>query len=384
MPKASRPKRSFNFIEQGKYMDQAERIRNRALKKEAQGVIKSEASEVKREEPILNLEGFGSPNVKDEMVIIKELQEELEQIPEVEWWDALILKGDEQNYGDQETKYEFDDDLWLYVEHPVPIPPANANNGQPAALPLMLTKEERKKLRRRIRNENQKDKRERILLGIDLPPPPKTKISNLYRVMTAEAVADPTQIEKEVKKQMDERVANHEARNHARMLTPLERKEKKINKLKNDREKDLICAVFRVRDLSHKLFKAKIDHTAQESYLTGAMVVYTSGSINLVIAEGGFKSIKKFKKLMLSRIDWANPPPSLETKSDAMGGESVSKGPNKCVLVWEGSVKLAKFDHFVIKTCPTEAMARKFLQNRCIPHFWEMAKNFPDPFEPAS
>jgi len=184
---------------------------------------------------------------------------------------------------------------------------------------------------------------------------------------------------------MDERLANHEERNHARMLNPQERKEKKINKLKNDREKDLLCAVFRVRDLSHKLFKAKIDHTAQESFLTGAMVVYSAGSINLVIAEGGFKSIKRFKKLMLSRIDWANPPPSLESKSEPIEEEqNIAKVPNTCVLVWEGSIKAAKFEHFVIQTCPTEAMARKFLQDRGIPHFWDMAKNFHDPLNPNS
>ena len=65
------------------------------------------------------------------------------------------------------------------------------------------------------------------------PPKPKVKISNLMRVLTDEATVDPTAIEKEVRKQMEERASatRTETREAA---TPAERREKKIRKLFDD------------------------------------------------------------------------------------------------------------------------------------------------------
>ena len=124
--------------------------------------------------------------------------------------------------------------------------------------------------------------------GLLEPPKPKVKVSNLMRVLTAEATADPTAVEQEarsslvyylctvcvpcvyvycpvlcisscahltwhharfirgfltaqsvafldacaqVRKQMAERADAHEDRNLSRMLTPAEKKEKKARKL---------------------------------------------------------------------------------------------------------------------------------------------------------
>jgi len=75
--------------------------------------------------------------------------------------------------------------------------------------------------------EAHREKQERILLGLEKAPEPKVKISNLMRVLTKEAVQDPTQIEQEVRKQMAERLMNHQARNEARKLNPEQKKKKK-------------------------------------------------------------------------------------------------------------------------------------------------------------
>ena len=51
------------------------------------------------------------------------------------------------------------------------------------------------------------------------------------RVLKDEAVLDPTAMEKEVREQMAEREQAHQDRNLARMLTPAERREKKMRKI---------------------------------------------------------------------------------------------------------------------------------------------------------
>lgn len=58
----------------------------------------------------------------------------------------------------------------------------------------------------------------------------------------------------------------------------------------------------------------------------GCVVLYRE--LNLVIAEGGPKAIKKYKQLMLHRIKWAE---EKKKKHDDDEGKKV----NTCVLVWE-------------------------------------------------
>jgi U4/U6 small nuclear ribonucleoprotein PRP3 len=60
--------------------------------------------------------------------------------------------------------------------------------------------------------------------------------------------------------------------------------------------------VFKVGDLSSKKNRYKVDINAAELHLTGC-VVHT-GHMSLVVVEGGTKALKKYKKLMLQRIDW--------------------------------------------------------------------------------
>lgn len=88
-----------------------------------------------------------------------------------------------------------------------------------------------KKLRSQRRQQREKEKQELIRQGLLEPPKPKVKISNMMRVLAEEATADPTAMEKEVKKAMEERQQAHEDRNLARKLTPAEKKEKKLKKL---------------------------------------------------------------------------------------------------------------------------------------------------------
>ena len=133
-----------------------------------------------------------------------------------EWWDAALLV-DGASYGGDVLREK----ITLYVEHPVPLaPPAGAEAPAPAPQPLKLTKAEQKKLRTQRRVAREQEKQEMIRQGLLEPPKPKVKISNLMRVLTDTAAADPTAIEKEVRAQMAERAEAHEDRNLARALTP--------------------------------------------------------------------------------------------------------------------------------------------------------------------
>ncbi len=50
--------------------------------------------------------------------------------------------------------------------------------------------------------------------------------------------------------------------------------------------------------------------------------------------------------------------------------------PNECVLVWEGEVKKPTFKGFRFKTIPSELMAKDFLTNHEVLHYWNAAKNY--------
>ena len=127
--------------------------------------------------------------------------------------------------------------MTLYVEHPVPMEPPVEDDASAEA------------------------------------PKPKVKISNLMRVLTDEATADPTAVEREVREQMKERADAHADRNLARMLTPAERKEKKPRKSECDDPNaggETQVHVYRVESMSNPRNKFKVDINAQENHLTGA------------------------------------------------------------------------------------------------------------------
>ena len=189
-----------------------------------------------------------------------------------EWWDAALL-SDGKSYGAQVLREK----ITLYVEHPVPLPPpAGAEAPPPPPQPLKLTKAEQKKLRTQRRVAREQEKQEMIRQGLLEPPKPKVKISNLMRVLTDTAAADPTAIEKEVRAQMAERAEAHEDRNLARALTPAERKEKKLRKMFEDSggSGETHVRVYRIESLKNPKHKFRVDINAQENHLTGTRRVF--------------------------------------------------------------------------------------------------------------
>ncbi|KAG2181912.1 hypothetical protein INT43_006837, partial [Umbelopsis isabellina] len=296
--------------------------------------------------------------------------------PDVEWWDLPLTKNKQYNEIDADNLdlAGLESIITPYVQHPVPIKPPGEDQGQPPRQ-LMLTKKETKKLRRQKRLEAQKDKQDKIRLGLLPPEQPKVKISNLMRVLGQEAIQDPTQIEAKVRKEMEERQAEHEKANETRKLTKEEKREKTIAKLKEDTSQMAHVTVYKVKKLNHPKLRFKVEKNARQYYLTG--MVIASPKCNLVITEGGPKSIKAYKKLMLRRIDWNDLPIPLNADAEDTTmhetEEDEDEEENKCFLVWEGVVKKRAFQRFTWRDMESEKMARELLGGFKVEHYWDAA-----------
>jgi len=361
LPSMERPARKFKFVEQGTYVKKAQRVRTKA-----------------------QLEMLRSQSLQSNIDISALVKVEPEKrvkdpIPAVEWWDQLIMK-DHTNYADVPGCIK-NDLITHLVEHPVPIkPPAEPAN--PPIIPMMLTKKERRRLRKRQRQEMQREQQEQILLSLREPPKPRVRISNLMRVLGSEAVQDPTEIEKEVRRQMAERQRNHELRNQERKLSKQERKEKKRQKLLKDRGAQLCVAVFRIKDLSDGRKRFKVDVNAVENHMTGVIIMQPG--FNIVIVEGGPKAIRRFRRLMLSRIDWRAEATQPDEDDEQRYPAANPQHDNACELVWEGTLLRPNFKFFKIEMCPTEQSARAYLRTMRVEHYYDMAKAHKAPSEVAA
>lgn len=382
-----RPRSTLQFVEEGRFQKQADEVRLRAQFGDT--YVRHLEERRQREQEEAAAAGGMDPNLIPLGVRAPPPGAAVEDaVPAVEWWDARIL-ANKTSYGaaaDGEDASLRVDRITHYIEHPVLLdPPAEA--PPPPPQPLKLTKQEMKKLRTQRRLAREQEKQELIRQGLLEPPKPKVKISNLMRVLGAEAAADPTTIEAEVRKQMAERAAAHEDRNLARMLTPAERRQKKLNKLLDKREEDggepvVQVAVYKVGDLSTPQLKFKVEVNAKENHLTGTAVC-VPGEFCVVVVEGGPKTLRRYEKLMLRRIDWnagrgddADDDGDDEMDRDGVGKEE-SKLPNYCHLVWTGVVKDRAFrGRFRTEEVRNVAAGRLILEDKGVGHYWDLAAAF--------
>ncbi|KAM9310236.1 U4/U6 small nuclear ribonucleoprotein Prp3 [Pholidichthys leucotaenia] len=351
---AQRTRKSFKFHEQGRFEKIAQRIRTKAQLERLQNEIAQAAKKT----------GIQASTKLALIAPKKEIGEG--EVPSIEWWDSYILPNNVEI--NSETTF---DKLELFgvtnlVEHPTQMSPP-VDMDKPVTLGVYLTKKEQKKLRRQTRREAQKEVQEKVRLGLMPPPEPKVRISNLMRVLGTEAVQDPTKVEAHVRAQMAKRQKAHEEANAARKLTAEQRKEKKIKKLKEDLTDGVHIAVYRIRNLQNPAKKFKVEANANQLYLTGTVVLHKD--VNLVVVEGGPKSQKKFKRLMMHRVKWEEH----NSKRDDPDGDDDTKRNNKCWLIWEGTAKERSFGEIKFKQCPTESMAREHFKKHSTEHYWDLA-----------
>ncbi|XP_047114545.1 U4/U6 small nuclear ribonucleoprotein Prp3 [Schistocerca piceifrons] len=345
---AVRGKRALRFHEPGKFQQLADRMRMKAQLERLQNEIAQIAKKT------------GITSATKLALIAPKTEHQEDEVPNVEWWDAVILK--DERFTVKDGKFELKDMAISHlVEHPTQMRPPT-DPLKPVYMPVFLTKKERKKLRRQNRREAWKEEQEKIRLGLEPPPEPKLRISNLMRVLGTEAVQDPTKIEAHVREQMAKRQKAHQEANAARQLTAEQKREKKVRKLKEDTTLGVFVSVYRVNELSNPAKKYKVETNAKQLFMTGCVVLFKD--CNVVVVEGGAKQQKKYKRLMLNRIKWEE-----DTVKDSEGNEH----PNKCVLVWEGTVKQRNFGEMKFKVCPSEKLAREHFKKHSVEHYWDLA-----------
>lgn len=369
------------FVEEGKFQKQAEMMRLKA--KFGPAAMKQLRVQQKREAAMIAREQAAEAAAAAEAAEMDPNQVPLgtrpgrpppAPIPDVEWWDLAILP-DGATYeavaaGNAQPRK---DKMTVYVEHPIPRAPP-AEPPPPPPQPLKLTKKEQKKLRTQRRVAREKEKQEMIRQGLLEPPKPKVKISNLMRVLTAEATADPTAVEKEVRKQMAERSEAHADRNLARKLLPAEKTEKKLRKLFADSTGavETVCCVYRVERMDNRQNMYKVTVNAEENRLTGVCVI--SDAFAVLVIEGVRKSVTRYNKLMMRRIDWSLKAQKLTLEDAAEDEDDDEAVENKCTLVWQGTVLKPAFRRWMkFETVRTEATGSKYFEDLGLKQYWDAA-----------
>ncbi|KAJ7054351.1 pre-mRNA processing factor 3-domain-containing protein [Mycena amicta] len=300
--------------------------------------------------------------------------------PEAEWWDQPLLPN--KNYADlDEYAVEeipnirsVDSPITIYIQHPIPIPaPGDKNNV--ALKPMMLTTKERKKMRKLKRAADLQDKRDRVAMGLIPPDAPKVRLSNMMKVLTSDAVQDPTKVEARIRREVAMRKHTHEKMNEERKLTDEQRREK-------EDKRGIYGAVFKVKVLSDPAHQFKVRKNADQLNLSGLCILHRNFS--MVYVEGPAKFLKKYKKLMMDRIAWteaARPRGGedvvLQDEDGDDSGTGKGKGKatedeqepvslenNKCWMVWEGMLRERAFREFRVRHCPTDGAAKELLGER--------------------
>eukprot|EP00171_Calliarthron_tuberculosum_P006852 IDg6852t1 len=216
-----------------------------------------------------------------------------------------------------------------------------------------------------------------IAVGLMPAPPPKVKLSNMMRVLAEEVTADPTRLEMQVREQVAARRAKHDEDNEMRRCTKEERHEKMRQKEEKDRATGVLANVYRVSNAQNPQHRFKVVMNARQLGLSGALVLFDD--CNVVVVEGGTKSLAKFRKLMLRRIDWSVlTPPSADGAAPSNADSGTGDGPsvkpkkNEAVLVWEGKIRKIAFQEFRTVETKSEAGCRHFFRKRRVEHYWDL------------
>lgn len=382
-----RKTRELVFNQKGKFIAQANALKQQAKMEEMKRQIALEARKTEIEE------------AGDKAFLVPEP-------PEVEWWDEGLLAANQPSYDNWEApnhnRIIADDSIiTAYIQHPVMIEPPQDKNT-PGAKPMMLTKKEQAKVRRQRRMADMKEQQAKIRLGLVPPPPPKVKKSNMMRVLGEQAVKDPTAVEARVNREIAQRKTDHEKANEERKLTKEQKAEKLRSQQEADEKKGVQMCVFRVENLSSGKHRFQIDINAKQHALMGVVVLHPT--MNLVIVEGGAHSIKDFKKLMLNRIKWAentvplsnNAPttftgPSQHSAAGEQSRSEIAKdtwlnplredgglkdlGGNRCRLVWEGVERAKVFKRWYSRVCETDGEAKEVLRRTGMENMWTLARS---------
>ncbi len=359
---------------------------------------------------------------------------------EAEWWDRWLLPNADYNdvpsIGNGTENSAAWDELCAPITNLVEHPPLESLQVPVKVTTIHLTEKERKKMRRNDRLERRRQAQERVLMGLEEAPKPKVKLSNMMRVLGAEAAADPTAIERQVVKEMAARRATHDESNASRKLTRQERAAKVRDKLVVDKEQQRVTSVYVVKDLVlNGRVRFKIEATARKLLMTGCVLVVSDDTLmgrcrellppavresfarvradfveeqrttaaaapaagdedevpsqrrrrmldsimgglgshfGFILVEGGKKSANKFDKLMARRLPLRSED-ALELNADEFSPAVLSQRHNTTALVWRGAVHQTQFSLLRTEVISTEGSVRQLLATHYSEQFWDMA-----------
>ncbi|OLN92170.1 U4/U5/U6 small nuclear ribonucleoprotein prp3 [Colletotrichum chlorophyti] len=360
--------RPLQFHPKGKFIQQAAALRRQVALEEMKKRIAAQTRKA---------------GIDDELDMEKNLV--VEAPPDIEWFDEGLVDGTYDNIDDESRlKINKEDTIVTeYIQHPIALEPPQEKNT-PAPKPMFLTSKEQAKLRRQRRMAELKELQAKIRLGLVPAPPPKVKKSNMMRVYADSAVKDPTAVENLVNRQIAERQQKHLSANEERKLTKDEKHEKLAANQEKDAAKGIHILVFKINSLANGQHRFKIQKNAEQHALTGICVMHPK--FNLVIVEGGEHSIRKYKKLMLERINWTENSPSRgEGKATQQArdwltaedeqGDLKDMSQNECKLVFEGEEKTRAFRKWGNKVCESDAEAKEALARAKMDNFWAVARD---------
>ncbi|KAK4686884.1 U4/U6 small nuclear ribonucleoprotein PRP3, partial [Tremellales sp. Uapishka_1] len=369
----TRKSRKMQFSSAGKYVKQGDALRNEAM----MDALRARIAEASKKAGL------------DSEFEVLERSLKRQPPPEVEWWDKALLPED-GGYDDIDGAIDWittsQDSLVTHlVQHPIQLA-APGDKKQPER-GLMLTKKEQKKMRRQRRQAELEDKRDRQKMGLIPLDPPKVRMANLMKVLTADAVQDPTKVEARVRREVAQRAHKHVMDNEERKLTPEERKEKEYRSVQyREKQGGVLAAVFKIKYLTNGRHIFKVRETAKHDFLSGVCVFHADFA--LVLVEGISKKMKHYKQLMLHRIDWTEEarPLGAEADGDAGSGEEAAAQPakqegpeslaeNKCELIWEGEVPERAYKGFRARHAETDTGAKEWLTTK-YEGMWDLAKRY--------
>jgi U4/U6 small nuclear ribonucleoprotein PRP3 len=135
---------------------------------------------------------------------------------------------------------------------------------------------------------------------------------------------------------------------------------------RDDRDKEKggnIASVYAVRDMGAIAHRAILVTNARQLMATGCAVI--TPHLGLLIVEGGPRTNRRFRKLVLERIDWT---------TAGKGEEEREIENNQCLEVWTGEVVEPNFKIFSVTAYTDEAEALAFLDRHACGKFWDLAK----------
>lgn len=240
-------------------------------------------------------------------------------------------------------------------------------------------------MRRQRRQAELEDKRDRQKMGLLPPDPPKVRLANLMKVLTSDAIQDPTKVEARVKKEVAARANKHEKDNQDRKLTAEERKEKEYQKMVERERKGIYATVYKIKYLTNGRHIFKVKQTAKSDLLSGVCVF--SPNFALVLVEGVDKGVKHFRQLMTNRIDWteearplgdgdedgAGSDGEFYAKKEQAKPEEGSMAENLCEVIWEGEVPERTFKMFRPRHAESDSKAKEWLTPKW-EGMWDLAK----------